>query len=63
MPDDPPLDAGAVRVAEVVAALWLATDLGIGVPLFFLYAMASGFLHGVGRDAEHIVKHIASSTR
>ena len=33
MPDDPPLDAGSVRVAEVIAALSLATDLGIGVPL------------------------------
>ena len=30
------------------------------VGLFFLYAMSSGFLPGVGRDAEHIVKHIAS---
>jgi putative flavoprotein involved in K+ transport len=32
------------------------------VGLFFLYAMSSGFLPGVGRDAEHIVKDIASST-
>jgi HD-GYP domain-containing protein (c-di-GMP phosphodiesterase class II) len=31
--DDPSLDAGSVRVAEVIAALSLATDLGIGVPL------------------------------
>jgi putative flavoprotein involved in K+ transport len=30
------------------------------VGLFFLYAMSSGFLPGVGRDAEHIAKHIAS---
>jgi putative flavoprotein involved in K+ transport len=30
------------------------------VGLFFLYAMSSGFLPGVGRDAEHIVKDIAS---
>ena len=30
------------------------------VGLAFLYAMSSGFLPGVGRDAEHIVKHIAS---
>ena len=33
VPDDPSLDAGSVRVAEVIAALSLATDLGIGVPL------------------------------
>jgi HD-GYP domain-containing protein (c-di-GMP phosphodiesterase class II) len=32
VPDDS-LDAGTVRVAEVIAALSLATDLGIGVPL------------------------------
>ena len=32
------------------------------VGLFFLYAMSSGFLPGVGRDAEHIVKDIASRT-
>jgi len=30
------------------------------IGLFFLYAMSSGFLRGVGRDAEHIAKHIAS---
>jgi putative flavoprotein involved in K+ transport len=30
------------------------------VGLFFLYAMSSGFLPGVGRDAEFIVKDIAS---
>jgi putative flavoprotein involved in K+ transport len=30
------------------------------VGLFFLYAMSSGFLPGVGRDAEHIVKDIES---
>jgi putative flavoprotein involved in K+ transport len=28
--------------------------------LFFLYAMSSGFLPGIGRDAEHIVEAIAS---
>jgi putative flavoprotein involved in K+ transport len=33
------------------------------VGLFFLYAMSSGFLPGVGRDAAHIVKQIASRTR
>jgi putative flavoprotein involved in K+ transport len=33
------------------------------VGLFFLYAMSSGFLPGVGRDAEHIVKDIALRTR
>jgi putative flavoprotein involved in K+ transport len=33
------------------------------VGLFFLYAMSSGFLPGVGRDADHIVKHIASRTQ
>jgi putative flavoprotein involved in K+ transport len=30
------------------------------VGLAFLYAMSSGFLPGVGRDAEHIANHIAS---
>jgi putative flavoprotein involved in K+ transport len=30
------------------------------VGLFFLYAMSSGFFRGVGRDAEHVVKSIAS---
>jgi putative flavoprotein involved in K+ transport len=30
------------------------------VGLAFLYAMSSGFLPGVGRDAKHIAKHIAS---
>ena len=29
------------------------------VGLSFLYAMSSGFLPGVGRDAEHIAKQIA----
>jgi putative flavoprotein involved in K+ transport len=33
------------------------------VGLFFLYAMSSGFLPGVGRDAEHVVKGIASRAR
>ncbi|MEP6525972.1 MAG: NAD(P)-binding domain-containing protein [Nocardioidaceae bacterium] len=33
------------------------------VGLFFLYAMSSGFLRGVSRDAEHVVKHIATRTR
>lgn len=33
------------------------------VGLFFLYAMSSGFLPGVARDAEHVVKDIASRTR
>jgi putative flavoprotein involved in K+ transport len=32
------------------------------VGLFFLYAMSSGFLPGVGRDAEHIVRDIESRT-
>jgi len=32
------------------------------VGLFFLYAMSSGFLPGVGRDAEYIVKQIESRT-
>jgi putative flavoprotein involved in K+ transport len=31
------------------------------VGLFFLYALASPLVGGVGRDAEHIVEHIASS--
>jgi putative flavoprotein involved in K+ transport len=30
------------------------------VGLFFLYAMSSGFLPGVGRDAEYVVQEIAS---
>ena len=30
------------------------------VGLAFLYAMSSAFLPGIGRDAEHVVKHIAS---
>jgi putative flavoprotein involved in K+ transport len=33
------------------------------VGLFFLYAMSSGFLPGVSRDAEYIAKHIESRTR
>ena len=33
------------------------------VGLFFLYAMSSGFLPGVGRDAQHVVRDIASRTR
>jgi putative flavoprotein involved in K+ transport len=33
------------------------------IGLYFLYAMSSGFLPGVGRDAEHVVKHIASRLR
>jgi putative flavoprotein involved in K+ transport len=31
------------------------------VGLFFLYALASPLIGGVGRDAEHIAKHIAAS--
>ena len=30
------------------------------VGLFFLYAMSSGFLPGIGRDAERVVKHIVA---
>jgi len=33
------------------------------VGLSFLYAMSSGFLPGVGRDAEHVVNDIASRSR
>ena len=33
------------------------------VGLFFLYALASPLVGGVGRDAEHIVEHIASTSR
>jgi putative flavoprotein involved in K+ transport len=33
------------------------------VGLHFLYAMSSGFLPGVGRDAQYIVKHIAARLR
>ena len=31
------------------------------VGLFFLHAIASALVGGVGRDAEHIVRHIASA--
>jgi putative flavoprotein involved in K+ transport len=33
------------------------------VGLVFLYALASSLVGGVGRDAEHIAEHIASSRR
>jgi putative flavoprotein involved in K+ transport len=33
------------------------------VGLFFLYAMSSGFLPGVGRDAEYVVEDIGSGAR
>ena len=33
MPDYPSPDGGSVRAAEVIAALSLATDLGMGMPL------------------------------
>jgi putative flavoprotein involved in K+ transport len=33
------------------------------VGLFFLYAMSSGFLPGVGRDAKHVVEDIAERAR
>jgi putative flavoprotein involved in K+ transport len=33
------------------------------VGLFFLYAMSSGFLPGVARDAQHVVKNLVSRTR
>ena len=33
------------------------------VGLFFLYAMSSGFLPGVDRDAEHIVQAIVAGAR
>jgi putative flavoprotein involved in K+ transport len=33
------------------------------VGLFFLYAMSSGFLPGVARDAAYVVKHIAARSR
>jgi putative flavoprotein involved in K+ transport len=33
------------------------------VGLFFQYAMSSGFLPGVGRDAEHVVEAIAARAR
>ena len=32
------------------------------VGLFFLYALSSSVLRGVGRDAEYVVEHIASRT-
>jgi putative flavoprotein involved in K+ transport len=31
--------------------------------IHFLYAMSSAMIHGVGRDAEHIARHIASRPR
>jgi putative flavoprotein involved in K+ transport len=33
------------------------------VGLFFLHAVASALVGGVGRDAEHVVKDIASARR
>jgi putative flavoprotein involved in K+ transport len=33
------------------------------VGLFFLYAMSSGFLPGIGRDAKHVVEDIAAHAR
>jgi putative flavoprotein involved in K+ transport len=33
------------------------------VGLSFLYAMSSGFLPGVARDADHVVRHIAARSR
>jgi len=43
------------------AAVIVADEPGLYfVGLAFLYAMSSGFLPGGGRDAEHVVKHIAS---
>jgi putative flavoprotein involved in K+ transport len=30
------------------------------VGLYFLYAMSSGFIPGVGRDAQHVVKHLVA---
>jgi putative flavoprotein involved in K+ transport len=33
------------------------------VGLFFLYALSSGFLRGVGRDAEHVVEAIAARAK
>jgi putative flavoprotein involved in K+ transport len=30
------------------------------VGLYFLYAMSSGFVPGVGRDAEHVARQIAT---
>jgi hypothetical protein len=52
-----------IRAAEVIAALSLATDLGIGVPLEHglqstLVAMRLAELLSVDRDAEHIVHAI-----
>jgi putative flavoprotein involved in K+ transport len=48
-------------VARDRAPLIVANEPGLYfVGLAFLYAMSSGFLPGVGRDAEHVVQHIAS---
>jgi len=33
------------------------------IGLHFLYSMSSAMIHGVGRDAEHIAKHIAARAR
>ena len=42
----------------------VANELGLYfVGLFFLYAVSSGVLGGVARDALHVVEHIASLTR
>ena len=55
MPDDASLDTGSVRAAEVITALSLATDLGIGVPLEYglqstLFAMR--LADSLGVDSE-----------
>ena len=42
----------------------VATEPGLYfVGLAFLYAASSSMIHGVGRDAEHVVQAIASRTR
>jgi putative flavoprotein involved in K+ transport len=56
-------------VAEVSNVIWCTgyapdfswIDLLIGLP--FLYSLSSALIGGVGRDAEYIVDHIASSGR
>ena len=55
MPDDAPAREEQVRAAEVVAALSLATDLGIGVPLehgLQSAVFAVRLCDGLGVDAE-----------
>jgi putative flavoprotein involved in K+ transport len=62
---DLPVFGTAERPVEPTHVRGIVTDQpGLYfVGLHFLYAMSSGFLPGVGRDAKHVVKHIATHRR